>query len=71
MNKIDFSKQWTFIKEGCAARTVDLPHDAMFEEERCPDSKSGSGGAFFLGGKYTYEKELQVDPGWCGKTSRL
>ena len=36
----------------------------MQEEARTPDSPSGSGGAFYEGGSYEYEKELWVPEDW-------
>lgn len=67
MEKIDFSHGWSFRKEGAEQRTVDLPHDAMFEEKRSPKALSGSGGAFFEGGRYLYEKELVIPGEWKEK----
>lgn len=59
MKKISWNQDWTFYKEGEEERqSVTLPHDAMIHEERKPDCPSGSGGAFFPGGIYWYEKEI-------------
>lgn len=56
--KKSFVEGWSFKKEGGDAREVCLPHDAMQEETRAADAPSGSGGAFYPGGKYTYCKTL-------------
>lgn len=56
MIRPDFCKSWTFSKEGGTPRTLDLPHDAQLEELRGAKELSGSGGAYFAGGKYSYEK---------------
>lgn len=56
MNRTDFCKNWTFSCQGGAFRTLDLPHDAQLEELRSAEKPSGSGGAYFAGDKYVYEK---------------
>ena len=54
MKKTAFNDNWT-----CNGKTVTLPHDAMIHEQRRPDAKSGSAGAFFPNGEYVYEKSFQ------------
>lgn len=56
MKRSNFCAGWTFAKVGGSSRLLDLPHDAQLEESRGMDEKFGSGGAFFAGGKYVYEK---------------
>lgn len=69
MKKLDFNRGWCVRKEGeSTARKVDLPHDAMLYETRSAEEKSGSGGAFFPGGKYIYRKEWKAAEDLCGKT---
>ena len=58
MKRLDFCKGWTFTKEDGTSRILDLPHDAQLEERRGADEKSGSAGAYFAGGVYTYEKTI-------------
>ena len=53
MKRISFCDQWT-----CGGRPVTLPHDAMLHGDRSADAPSGSGGAFFPGGRYRYEKRF-------------
>ena len=68
MRKLDFCKDWLFGKaDGGEMKKVTLPHDAMLGEERLPDNPSGSGGAFFSGNAYRYEKFFEVPPEWRGK----
>ena len=54
MKKVAFNDNWT-----CNGKSVTLPHDAMLHEPRAADAPSGSAGAFFKGGSYTYEKKFQ------------
>lgn len=42
----------------CNGAPVTLPHDAMLHEKRDSKAACGSAGAFFPGGKYTYEKNF-------------
>ena len=48
-------------------KNVTLPHDAMLGEERLPDNPSGSGGAYFSGNAYLYEKSFEVPLEWRDK----
>jgi hypothetical protein len=67
MKRYNFNQDWQFSKEGGEKRRIDLPHDAMIEEHRTPDSPSGSAGAYFPGGVYIYEKTFDVPIDWNGK----
>lgn len=68
MRKLDFCKDWLFGKaDGGEMKKVTLPHDAMLGEERLPDNPSGSGGAFFSGNAYRYEKTFEAPLEWSGK----
>lgn len=71
MNKQSFCKGWTVAKEGGAPVAVELPHDAMILEDRSPDAKTGGASAYYMGGKYTYEKKFDVPADWEGKDIRL
>lgn len=53
MKRIDWNNGWTLN-----GVPVFLPHDAMLSENRAPQNPSGSGGAFFAGGEYLYEKHF-------------
>jgi hypothetical protein len=68
MKKIDFSRDWTYSKEGGNTLRVDLPHDAMIGERRIPGSPGGSANAYFPGGMYIYEKRFVVPDEWADKT---
>ena len=59
-----FVSGWTFRKKGGEARQVTLPHDATIREKRKAFAPSGSGGAFFPGGYYIYEKTFTAPAGW-------
>jgi hypothetical protein len=65
MKKQDFNEGWIFYKEGGEKHTVDLPHDAMIEERRDPDSLGESAAAFFPGGVYVYEKQFVAPADWA------
>lgn len=57
MKKHSFSDHWMFRKaEDREWKAITLPHDAMLSEARRADAPSGSGGAYFEGGCYVYEK---------------
>ena len=53
MKRFDFCENWT-----CNGTAVTVPHDAMLHGERRADAPSGSGGAYFPGGSYCYEKHF-------------
>lgn len=68
MIKESFNTKWTFYKEGSDQKqTVDLPHDAMINEPRDPNSPGGRDVAFFTGGVYHYEKTFFVPDDWRQK----
>jgi len=69
MKKENFNGNWTIKKDGNEKRKIDLPHDAMIEEQRKADSPTGSAGAYFPGGVYTYEKTFFVPFDWADKTA--
>lgn len=72
MKKIDFMKDWVFSKgEDDGEKIVRLPHDAMIGEKRNAISPSGSAGAFFPGGIYTYKKNFFVSEDWKNKTTLI
>lgn len=71
MKRISFNDNWLFCRQGSKQKSVTLPHDAMMEESRSPDAKSGSACAFFPGGLYEYEKNFTVPEEWRGKTVLL
>ena len=67
MRRESFCEGWLFgewgKEEGLVS--VTLPHDAMQQQGRSPEAPSGTGGGFFLGGKYIYEKQFFGDPKWA------
>ena len=66
MKRQSFCEGWLFEREG-KKTAISLPHDAMQEQGRKRDAPSGSGGAFFLGGNYRYEKRFWVSEEWRNK----
>lgn len=60
MKAENFNNGWLFhaAGENTHPRPVDLPHDAMIEEERIPDLAGGDTSGFYPGGKYVYEKSF-------------
>lgn len=52
-------------------KMVRVPHDAMLYEERSADAPTGSAGAYFWGGTYRYDYELEVPLTWEGKHVEL
>lgn len=69
MKKQKINTGWIFWKEGCeeSKRMLDLPHDAMFEEDRNPALINGNATAFYPGGKYYYVKTIYGSKEWEGK----
>lgn len=60
MRKTEFNRSWRFGHVGEALSPVSVPHDAMLLEDRKQENLSGSGGAYFGGGSYVYEKEFTL-----------
>ena len=48
-------------------KAISVPHDAMLGEKRSPNAPTGSAGAYFNGGTYTYECCVDVPEGWANK----
>lgn len=68
MIRIDFNRNWKFTKQNeNGSSIVNIPHDAMLTEDRKKENPSGSAGAYFTGGSYTYEKEFEVFEEWRDK----
>jgi len=61
MRKIDWNKGWTFQREEKPEKAVTLPHDASQEVGRSENGISGTGGAFFNGGRYVYRKSFRKE----------
>lgn len=82
MKKTSFNFGWT-VKAGVEdsfgiifnaaekERAVTLPHDAMIEEPREPDTPSGTQYGFYPAKSYTYLKRFRVPADWAGKTNIL
>lgn len=64
---MNFNDGWKFSKIGGEKKTVNVPHDAMFEEERVVGADCGINSCFFEGGDYEYEKTFVAQADWKGK----
>lgn len=60
MKKQLWNTDWIFQAEGDEPTPVTLPHDAMQAVGRAPGAPSGQGGAYYLGGRYIYEKKFTL-----------
>ncbi|MCM1412313.1 MAG: DUF4982 domain-containing protein [Lachnospiraceae bacterium] len=60
--KYDLNLNWT-----CNGKPINLPHDAMLEEQRDSSCRNGVNSGYFPGGKYAYEKALTINSGDIGK----
>lgn len=65
----DFEKGWTFWSDSNPSNKsiVSLPHDAMQTERRSADAPDGRHNGFFPGGKYHYEKTIEIPTEWLSK----
>ena len=61
--RLDFNQGWV-----CNGKPVTLPHDAMLGEIREADCRNGVNSGYFPGGKYTYEKEFEIEAEHIGKS---
>ncbi len=66
MKRYEFNSGWVVGGEA-----VTLPHDAQITQPRKAGKPSGSAGAFFPGGEYTYEKKFLCPADWEGKKVKL
>ncbi len=67
MRRMPLNTGWTFSRNGGPEVPVTLPHDAMLGNGRSPQAPSGAGGAYFLGGTYTYERVIDAPATWANK----
>ncbi|MDO5391118.1 MAG: glycoside hydrolase family 2 TIM barrel-domain containing protein [Eubacteriales bacterium] len=69
MKKQKLNQNWYFWKDGYEneKRRINLPHDAMIEEERVPDLENGNASGFYPGGKYNYVKSIYGEEAYKGK----
>lgn len=70
-NRIQLDREWIFYAADNKKENIRIPHDAMIFEDRNAENPSGSAGAFFSGGKYKYEKNMQIPEDWKGKKITL
>lgn len=79
MKREKFNKDWQVCKpEGGIlgnhimgfpeGKKIDLPHDAMIEEERNPECKNNTRTGFYPGGYYRYTKRFMAPLEWADKT---
>lgn len=69
MKKIDFNHGWTVrrMEDGCEARPVTLPHDAMLSEKRDNTSTGEGNIGWYSGGDYEYVKVFDLPDEYRGK----
>jgi beta-galactosidase len=67
-DKNSFALIWTTPDD---AREITLPHDAMIEGKRNPQSKNAGNSGFFDGGTYFYTRNLHVDESVRDQTLQL
>ena len=68
MKKLCLNADWIvrpLSREG-EPRHVNLPHDAMIDEPRTPDSMGEGNIGWYVGGDYEYTKTLDVPEAWRG-----
>lgn len=66
MTQITELTEWTLN-----GTTVHVPHDAMLAEKRSPSAPTANAGAYFFGGTYQYDCELEVPEDWARKVAFL
>lgn len=66
-NDLDINQDWNFSSDDGRSEVVDLPHDAMLGAARSADAPGAGGEAYFHGGVYRYEKQLDVPAEWLDK----
>ena len=71
MKKTPFCDNWYFCETGKMKTPVLLPHDATQCLDRAPDAPSGSGGAYYPGGCFTYTKAFEAPEAWRGRYASL
>lgn len=71
MRAVEFNEDWVVRDEAGRSKSVVLPHDAMIEREREPESKAGGAQAYFPGGRYCYEKKFWVPEEWAEQSVYL
>ena len=71
MRAVEFNDGWVVRDEAGRTKRVVLPHDAMIEGQRDPESKAGGAQAYFPGGRYCYEKKFRVPEEWADKSVSL
>ena len=64
MKRIEFNEDWYFGIHSKDKKAVMLPHDATQEQGREAQAPSGSGGAYYQGACYEYEKKFWVPEEW-------
>ncbi|MCM1113863.1 MAG: DUF4982 domain-containing protein [Clostridium sp.] len=60
--RYELNLNWT-----CNGKPVNLPHDAMLEEQRDGSCRNGVNSGYFPGGKYTYQKTFELSSENLGK----
>ena len=68
MRKLSLNKDWivTPLSREGEPKRVDVPHDAMIDEPRTPESQGEGNIGWYIGGDYAYTKTLFVPAEWEG-----
>lgn len=64
---MNFNQNWRFSGETVHSSVVNLPHDAMLKEKRNGVCRNDVNSGYFPGGKYRYEKTIEIDCADIGK----
>lgn len=67
MKRQSFCDNWIYEPKGEKKESVVIPHDAMQYAKRSADALSGSGGAYYRGGIYEYERVFILPEEWKEK----
>ena len=69
MKKINLNSDWRVrpLSRAGEEKRVDLPHDAMLDEPRSPESAGEGHIGWYVGGDYEYTKTLSVPAEWAGR----
>ena len=69
MKKLSFNDGWTVrcLTRETVPKQVSVPHDAMIDEPRSPESQGEGNIGWYIGGDYEYVKSFPVPEEWRGQ----
>lgn len=71
MKRQQFGNDWIFCEKGKEEMAVFIPHDATQYQGRDEAAPSGTGGGYYLGGRYVYRKKFVASEEWVDQTVSL